>query len=932
MCVLLIWITFTEGRLWASQSTVTQASGDVAGREFVQQLLSRGLFESAVEYCERQIGHSVSADRKGVWQLQLSDCYRQRAWTLGVVNRNSLLDYSITRLTEFLSQNTVSPVHELSIRLQQIEMLTDAARMQLIVSQAGNWFVAPGLKGRESVTPISDVSRHQQAVAKAQSLAIEFIEQLNEIRRDLEPDTVRLLRDRARHILTVCPWLLAELNAPGDDRESRLNSALRQCQQLLRSTSDEELRSELQLQVAEVLLRKGHLDAFSVRQSADGNSLAPANHQPAWMALRVRGLLRQGKATEALQEIVNYQNSSSLGPELLVLRAEALLAVYEIVSALGDGELQRAAGAEFETQRNTAVSMVSGVWREAAEQLNARYERVSQVGPDLADDLEAVQNLATTGKFNEARGLLNQILTILPPSASLKTTGMLKLQQGELEIQLKAWDSAILVLNQATQDLEQTGDQTAAAAADLLCIYAVGRRWEDDSSPDKSSYKYSKALSEHLTRFSQQETSNTARLWLIRILRVTDPSQAADHLLTVAEKDNRPDKKANSLCDAGELLLSADIMRETSQAPSTPPAQLQAESVETAVQEVERTKQRFRQMAEETLNSASDELSALHHCTLQLQLMEFDLLDVNGPKNDWEKMLSQLTSVRSVLSENSSSGTENASDASVSAALPEPASSQQSSGKRIDGSGGFPQPNETLFELVLSRRCDLFSVIVSSRTRPSFGTAEDVTKVLETAELPEQLRALRLLNSQFVRAQLKRTVSSVSTRDTAEMALMLSGNRLLGQVSLEVLEKRTSAVTDPMELMKLLEFVVNAGHAAGDFKLQAKLTARLFEEQLSEEQIRMMARILASADNPVKSGNQNEVAVFRFWQLVLKQSPQGSDAWLEASFQTAFYQKNSNQSEDALRVLNVVDVLYPEWGNPDRKTRAAELRRQMGKP
>jgi hypothetical protein len=89
-------------------------------------------------------------------------------------------------------------------------------------------------------------------------------------------------------------------------------------------------------------------------------------------------------------------------------------------------------------------------------------------------------------------------------------------------------------------------------------------------------------------------------------------------------------------------------------------------------------------------------------------------------------------------------------------------------------------------------------------------------------------------------------------------------------------------------------------------------------------------QLLASVTDGFQAGQRRQLlALAALWNGVAARQRQGSATWLECSLQLARLEFLLGDNDKVQRRLAVVELLYPEWGDADRRARAAQLKSQL---
>lgn len=850
----------------SGRQEIVRADGETL---FVQSLVDRGMFDLAEQFCERQIARIQTADERADWELVLSDCYRQHAWNLVQANRNSLVQHAIERITDFLQNQTVSAPQELTLRMRQIELLTLPARMQFL-ADGGHpaWRQATrsssGTADRQNEIandPQPAEPEHETELKQAGEMAAGLLKQLDQLRRDLDPQDVRLIRDRTRFALAESQVGLSRMARTQAEADEQSRLADQSLQQLIRSANDDVLKFRARVLAAEIQLDRGDLKAVELRIDAVSAESRSPEQTEIVRVLRIRRVLQAGLPTDALQQLVDARSSGTvLSPELIALKMQAMLAMYELVWRLGDPEAVQTTADEFDRQQDEALQRVpTGVWHEAIQKVIRRKASVAIAGPVVADQLEIVEVHLANGGVEAARDEVLRILASIPENSAQGPKAQLALQAGDLSVKIGDWTRAAELLKRSANQFLELDDKSRAAAADLLAAYAKGRLWDNMPGRDQQATEYQNALTEHIRAYDDLPTATTAREWLIRLVQESNPARAIEELLTLAERIPESPDRAKWLTQAGTLLIR-EVRKDIR--PGKTDSSLEAGSAAGADQQLRRY---------QDLNIEIKIASA----ELQIQSVELRLLSPES-ENNWLALRKELESI------------------GVAAA-----------------------------DTQLATRLALLRLVIDSRSTLNAAAVESHTAVLLRGS-PEQ----RLDNAEFIAGYLN-------------LGAPQPGDLLLARAITRLIEGQIANGTN--ERLRLLSLALPAATLTGNTALTDSLFGELLKAELTDQQIQRMAELIteSSGGSQDNSGagaaagipSVPDVATSdrrqRFWQSVLKRTPQGSDQWLEASLQTAILAESAGDILQGRKIMDVVEVLYPQWGNAERRQRAVKLRRQL---
>ncbi|MFN8710161.1 MAG: hypothetical protein ACK50J_26105, partial [Planctomyces sp.] len=147
--------------------------------------------------------------------------------------------------------------------------------------------------------------------------------------------------------------------------------------------------------------------------------------------------------------------------------------------------------------------------------------------------------------------------------------------------------------------------------------------------------------------------------------------------------------------------------------------------------------------------------------------------------------------------------------------------------------------------------------------------------------------------------------------------------------SMEPLIAEKGTVSERTELLRICRTV---GQRTGNRNLTETLLLQLIKEPLSESELTEIAAVLAEKTSIARTSTAKpSSAELQFWRSTVKRSPQGSELWLESSIQSARLALAGGDRDRCVRILEVVEALYPDWGGSERAQFAADLRRTATK-
>ena len=915
---------FIATLLLAAVVGLSSLKADVADgeREFVQQLLDRAMYGLAEQFCYRQLEGLHDVNHLATWEMMLSECQQQHAWNMDADSRTGMIRESAERLTEFLRNNAPSAENDLMLRVRQIELLSAAGLMEEIIQSpisSVQLLPAATATSNENLPPrrvTPETKFATEAINQARTLAESLLTQIEEVRRDVDRDAVRAARERTRMVLTDVAFVryrLADVKASKKLREE----AETLIEQMQKTTSDDWLRFRCRVMLAEIQLDLKDFAAFQLRY---GNTQAAANSQnekASAAALKIRSLLQQGLPSEALQEYVEAsKNGLALTQELQTLRLEGLLQLLELLYQLDESsqrtELQNKTQLEFQQLRDKTLALTTGVWRQRCIRIADHFDRVLQVGPDAALELEYVAELVDDGDVATARQRLQSLaqrLSIKSPILAARV----QLQAGNLSIRMREWPIAKAELQLAEEKFQTANDLPGAAAADLLSVYVIGQQWNSGSSGEVTEADYRAAIESHISAFPGQKTITQVRDWKARLLRASSPLQAARVFLdlaalsetsstnSAAEAEPAQSQPMSSeqmlrLCLAGDCLIDA----------LGTPKKSSVDADRSYVTELKTLRDEFLVRAVEAAIEPPESLS-LYLLILKCQQSGLVLVESLPATSNWPDM---LINNRKLLE--SLQTLDRAAEEQPETVGPETASLNAStSSQRLSSN-----ENTDLHYLRSHAETICHTMIVLCSVRQLANVADYETSMATLKALP---RKDRLAVAQSLGRQMQSDAAAIP--GDVQLALFL--------ISLvaESPESSIPALTVDDRLVEL-QLLQAFGRVAKSTTAYDRCLNDLLAMTLDESQIARTADIVtqSAGSHSSKASKQNAK---RFWQSVQKRTKAGQDAWLESSLQLAMIAESAGDKKEAAKILGVVDVLHPEWGTPARKTRAKELQSRL---
>jgi hypothetical protein len=883
---------------WSAAPVFAQTLPD-GERDFVHTLMRRGLFTLAAQYCRSQQSQVTDADLKTQWSIELAECIRQHAWLLPADSRNETQRQAVIEISEFLAKVKPAPEFHLKLRLAQLELLTSLLRMECVLQ-------APLSRTKSSlpVSPAADRQTSQRlvddVVQQANELSNALLKQLEERKRDLDSALYREARDRIRfaQALVMASTLQLDTSPAAHTTAATLQQSLREQLELIqRSSSDDRLIFQNQILLAEQMLDDDTNTALDLKLRSLQNEATSDAERAAITALQIRSLLRRNLPSDALQLYVDLLKSGQpVSQELQALRLECLLHLLELLFRLDAAEsepLHTQTAKDFRSLLDKAYQETRGVWHERCQQIAQRFERVVQVGPELASDLEVITDLLSSGDLNMAESALQTALLRLKKVNS-PLAAFVNLQLGDLAVRQQNWPVAIEHLQQASSQFQSQQDMPRAASADLLRLFALSRRWNGSPEPNDLKRDYSDALDLHLAAYSDHTTCVQVLEWRALLRRTDSPLSATEDALAAVERLTSSDANSYAATDpadqilkllnlAGDCLLDAwmdDAQNEFG-----------ATDASTATADLASLFERFVSLSDKQglfSGPGITEVRAARMTPLnRIHSAQRLLLNIALQRTlDWAAL---GNAARVICLHTSESVSTQKNPAGADAAI-------------------------TVTDELDRWHCQVLRVLTAYRQLLPSGEFADARDGLLTMSWASRFRAARFL------AACLRTSENESGR---------LGDPQLAVFAVELLNAAPNtaaqSVTQQIKRLQVLGRLASMMKSREAF--DGALTS-LAQQSLTADQLVEIAAV--ASDVSLNGGTQNSTpALISFWKTVQKASRSGDDLWLEASLQMALAAESAGDVKESLRILKVVDALHPEWGNETRRNRAAVLRKQL---
>lgn len=875
--------------------------------EFVLQLRQRGLSELAEQYCRDQQSLASDTDLKTHWEILATDCDQDHAWQLSGSQRTERISQSASQLTEFLRTHTPSAEFDLWLRIRQIELLNAAAQMECESRSVHQRTLRSAPGASSAAAPCApSVQFALDACQQGRELGEALLKQLDLIRRDLDGDIVRTTRMRMRFALAELVLSESRLTR-GTAQKSLQQNISDQAEQLLKSAGEND-RFRARLLMAQIKLDQQDFAAFDLRQRSLAGEIRNTAERIDATALQMTSHLLQRKPSEAIRLTVAEPNITwQQSMKIQVLRLEALLQLCELLLELEDSTAERQqsllrSASEFRQLHERLLLQARGVWLQRTQTCFQRFELVMKVGASGATALEEISLLIAAGDLKSARNALHSLADRRKSDSSL--TAFVLLQSGDLAVRQSDWSGAIPDLARAMELFRELQNKEREASADLLRIFCLGQIWNSSSESQTAGTAYLEALNNHLRQFPDQPTAGSVLEYRARFYRPSAPLKAAGDVLsllnqktpgtadsdTSAGQDPEPSHTdVPKLCLLADLLME-DLLQQSSRDHSPSPGEL-----------AERTAlfREFQNRAETCLHGRQQDHTSPELQTLRLFLLCETLITVpDSPTSAvWESIHSQSTVL---LNQTSSITTDPAVASSVAAEQP-------------------ATPFDPNSVSVLEERA-LMGAHASGLLASIKLLHPDSDRQSSLDFLQKQPASSQQLVSQLLQTHL----ADAGTPGSQQLAALITTLRTSSD----------GEPGNPAAQLAGLKRTLQLALISGQFQDVETSLNQLMNSPLSNEQLSQIADIVADA-RPAENSPSRMLAprtLKDFWNKVLKQTRSGQPAWLEASLQLALLAHGAGEDSETRRILGVVEVLHPDWGDQNRKQRAEALKTLVGRP
>ena len=373
---------------------------------------------------------------------------------------------------------------------------------------------------------------------------------------------------RVRERLVMALVSYAELLPSGPDRTALLVEVENEITAAFRAQPTGEMARNLKIHQARVAEQQGDLQRAMQILNAIPTQETTGRIYDEVISEKARLLRSQGATDEALELVAKRLRSGP--PPSLELRSVAvnvLLDSARLAKETGNDSLQQQLLSEAQKQ----AEQLSGRWRQLAMVRLARFEEDVEFGPELAALVRQARASYQAGLSEQAAREFGLAAEQAFSRNLTEEAAEFAMMQGSVQVQSGQWSAAEQTFSNFLTRLPQ---HPRAADADLLRIYALGRREQQEMTPPALS-QLPGALADHIRRYQSSPTRWEAN-WMLGL----HSEQAGDGQNALARYAEIPRDHGRFL-DAGRrrLALFPRILERDDLDPST---RLQWQSAATA--------------------------------------------------------------------------------------------------------------------------------------------------------------------------------------------------------------------------------------------------------------------------------------------------------------------------------------------------------------
>ena len=173
---------------------------------------------------------------------------------------------------------------------------------------------------------------------------------------------------------------------------------------------------------------------------------------------------------------------------------------------------------------------------------------------------------------------------------------------------------------------------------------------------------------------------------------------------------------------------------------------------------------------------------------------------------------------------------------------------------------------------------------------------------------------------------LKRVLNQSQSLNTIQLGDAFLA-RTIDQLAINLL---TSQNPNSVAALELLPIVSNTASITGDQEVIQQVMAALSPDQIKAKELQQLVKSLSllteqTGSKPTSLNPELKSMLVAFWKQLITSQPAGSDFWLEGLIQVGTLSTSTNEMRQLKRQFEMADVLYPEWGNSERKLRATAI-------
>jgi hypothetical protein len=486
VAALSLWLLMTPGP--------TCAQDDDA--RYLNELRSRRFFSLAARYCHDELAIEKQSSRQTDLAMELSRTLVEHGKFLPTSEREAMWQSADKVLFD---QSGRSPEDDLKVRLQAQQAINEShqatfLRWQSQVTPQDNY-----LKELALLRIMKAQKTLASAANRAKNAAGNSPFHRDRLRNTLDYHQGQAIMDQAR------------LEEPQSAERLSLAAKAETIVKRLASTAvDNSTRVDARVLFAECCRERG--DARRAVSALDGAlKLASSDEdRDRIMAERIRVMLYQQRADEAIQQLISWRKSrGSLSGELHFLRMQSLIAMWELARAAKNEQVSDELIRQMEVGSNYTKQEVGGYWSARCDELFNRARELATLGSKLAKLKQQAERDFAAGKLQAAAGNFGLAADEAVRKEKPEVAARLFFQQGSLLVQTKNLAAAATAFRRAAV----AGEIKDGNDAHLMQAWCLGRLYQENSTREHRE-AYTASLNEHRNLYESSPTFGEATYML----------------------------------------------------------------------------------------------------------------------------------------------------------------------------------------------------------------------------------------------------------------------------------------------------------------------------------------------------------------------------------------------------------------------------------